>query len=70
MSQYKNGLSICIPIYNYDVRAVVKELNLQANNAGVDFEILLLDDASTIFKEENRELADIENVKLVELVHF
>ena len=39
-------LSICIPIYNYDVRELVTELSEQAQNAKDDVELILIDDAS------------------------
>ncbi|MDR2086575.1 MAG: glycosyltransferase [Dysgonamonadaceae bacterium] len=43
--------SICIPVYNYDVRELVQSLHRQAMRSGLPFEILLMDDAS---KEEYR----------------
>lgn len=39
-------ISVCIPVYNFDVRPAVKELHNQLKASGVSFEILLLDDAS------------------------
>lgn len=39
-------LSVCIGIYNYDVNQLVKDLCKQADKLGIDYEILLLDDAS------------------------
>ncbi len=50
-------LSICIPIYNHDVRALGKTLAMQAAKLDMDAEILLLDDASDSFYQEiNSEL--------------
>ncbi len=40
-------LSILIPVYNYDISRLVGELHRQGTEAAVDFEILILDDAST-----------------------
>ena len=40
-------LSILIPIYNFDVSKLVKELHQQGLNLTVNFEIILVDDAST-----------------------
>lgn len=40
-------LSILIPVYNYDIHPLVKELYLQAVQQKIDFEILIADDAST-----------------------
>lgn len=39
-------LSICIPVYNYDVRPLVGSLHSQALALGAPAEILILDDAS------------------------
>lgn len=39
-------LSILIPIYNFDCNDFVEGLNQQAEKAKIDFEILLIDDAS------------------------
>ena len=39
-------LSICIAIYNCDVNQLVKDLIKQADKLNIDYEILLLDDAS------------------------
>ncbi|MDR0230550.1 MAG: glycosyltransferase [Dysgonamonadaceae bacterium] len=39
-------LSICIPVYNFDVRALVDDLHEQALRCGVSFEIIVMDDAS------------------------
>ena len=40
-------LSILIPTYNYNVLPLVLELHKQCENCGIDFEIIVLDDAST-----------------------
>lgn len=62
-------LSICIPIYNYDVTALVYELNKQAEASLANYEILLIDDNSSIIslKEKNRELNKLNNVRYIEL---
>jgi Glycosyl transferase family 2 len=39
-------LSICIPIYNYDVTSLVRELSVQANKLGIQYEIICIDDYS------------------------
>jgi len=39
-------LSVCIGIYNYDVNQLVKDLCKQADKLGIQYEVLLLDDAS------------------------
>ncbi len=39
-------LTICIPVYNFDVRNLVNDLNHQIKNANLNAEIILIDDAS------------------------
>ncbi|MGE8556318.1 MAG: glycosyltransferase family 2 protein [Chryseobacterium jejuense] len=55
-------LSICIPVYNFDVRELVFDLKKEIDSQNIDAEIILIDDAS---KEEsrqtNRELQNITN---------
>jgi glycosyltransferase involved in cell wall biosynthesis len=63
-------ISICIPVYNFDVRKLVKDLHDQALQAGVEFEILLFDDRSTMgFRRKNQELQHLPGVKLTQLKH-
>ncbi len=59
-------LSICIPVFNYNVLGLVSTLLTQAQALPVEFEILVWEDGS---KEEQK----VENRKLVELdsrVHY
>lgn len=62
-------LSILIPIYNYNAVSLVRNLHQQANKENIDFEILLLDDASdnTCHREENAVLKELSKTKLFEL---
>ncbi len=61
-------LSILIPVYNFDVRAFVRQLHEQCLHVSEDTEILVLDDGSNVsFKEVNRELRDLEKVNYREL---
>jgi glycosyltransferase involved in cell wall biosynthesis len=61
-------LSICIPVYNFDVRKLVHDLHRQANENLPDFEILLVDDHSNeAFRKLNNELQNITNVSYTEL---
>lgn len=39
-------LSVCIPVYNFDVRGLVSDLKKEISVNGVDAEIILIDDAS------------------------
>lgn len=54
-------LSILIPVYNYNVFRLVKTLYDQAIECNTIFEIICLDDASTIFYEENKAINQFEN---------
>jgi len=40
-------ISILIPTYNYNVYPLAREMHKQASKSGIDFEILVYDDAST-----------------------
>ncbi len=62
-------LSILIPIYNYDTRLLVQQLHQQALTAGIEFEILLLDDASDNENvcHINQQLKKLPSVTLFEL---
>ena len=39
-------ISICIPVYNYNITELTLELIRQGNDSGVDYEIILIDDCS------------------------
>ncbi|HEX8576313.1 MAG TPA: glycosyltransferase family A protein [Flavobacterium sp.] len=54
-------LSILIPTYNYNIFPLVSELNSQCLNAKINFEIIVLDDFSTYFLEENKKIYQLEN---------
>lgn len=61
-------ISICIPVFNYDVRNLVKMLHYQLVDSGVQSEILLIDDNSLEhFKVLNREIAELDKVTYLEL---
>jgi len=57
-------LSIVIPVYNYDVSELVRELSRQCVAIKVQFEIICLDDASP---ENCRPDLDLENFRWVEV---
>lgn len=59
-------LSILIPEFNYDCTKLVKDLALQCSNAGIKFEIIVMDDASRQFKSENRSILAIPECRFVE----
>ena len=60
-------LSICIPIYNQDVTELVSELHRQAKTVGCEYEILLIDDCSAHFREENRKWQNFLHTLYIEL---
>lgn len=52
-------ISVCIPVYNFDVRELVFDLQKEIKEKGIDAEIILIDDASEDqFKKINNELQD------------
>lgn len=54
-------LSILIPVYNYNVFKLVYELKQQADNLGIEYEILVQDDVSQKFTNENTQINTLEN---------
>lgn len=53
-------LSICVPVYNFDVRELVFDLKKEIDSQKTDAEIILIDDASKEeCKQVNRELQNI-----------
>ena len=61
-------LSICIPVFNFDVKELAYKLHLQATENLPAFEILLLDDQShEEYRKLNSELKKLKNVSYTEL---
>ncbi|MFE3869098.1 glycosyltransferase family 2 protein [Flavobacterium sp. LS2P90] len=60
-------LSILIPIYNYNAYPLVLELLKQCTNCGINFEILVIDDASTQHQSENNAIQFLTNCSFIEL---
>ena len=54
-------LSILIPTYNYNVFPLVKEISEQCIYEKINFEIIVLDDASQNFHVENNEINSLSN---------
>ena len=55
-------LSVCIPVYNFDVRELVNSLKKEITNAQLNTEIILIDDASNKdFVTINEPLKDVAN---------
>ena len=61
------SFSICIPVYNFSVLNAVVELHKQSVQTGFPFEILVIDDCSASFKDENRKMQSLSNVRYIEL---
>lgn len=62
------GLSILIPIYNYEVTSLVKSLRSQAKKLEIPYEIRCYDDCSDeLFKTNNKALLKLNNVVYKEL---
>lgn len=61
-------LSVCIPVYNFDVTPLVKKLVEQAKLNSLNMEIIVFDDGSKIsFKEINRSITNFKEVTYKEL---
>ena len=61
-------LSILLPVYNFDVRKLVKQLHEQGNMLEIPFEIICTDDGSEEeFKNLNSELEKLYSVSYQEL---
>lgn len=54
-------LSILIPTYNYNVYPLVTELKNQADSLGINYEILVQDDGSFLYLEENQKINELVN---------
>lgn len=64
------GLSILIPVYDWDCSQLIKDLNLQGLELGIPYEIIIADDCSTdkAVLESNRENAgSLENCRFLAL---
>lgn len=59
-------LSILIPVHNFNCVKLVSDLHQQCYATAKAFEILVLDDASTICKEENRLINKLSNCSYLE----
>jgi len=54
-------ISILIPTYNYNCFALVEELNNQAKKIEIDYEIIVQDDNSQLYIEENSKINSLVN---------
>lgn len=64
-------LSICIPVYNQDIRKLVFDLQKQASLLSISYEIRIIDDCSPLIeiRNKNKEVESLSNVKYSELSH-
>lgn len=58
-------LSICIPVYNFDINVLLQELSRQLEALQVPCEIIVIDDGSKDFKQSNK--IACEKVTYIEL---
>lgn len=60
----KAGLSILIPVYNYVVTGLVKDIANQSSSLNIPYEILCFDDCSSLeYIEKNKLISDLPNCK-------
>lgn len=60
-------LSICIPVYNFDIRPLIRQLNSQLEVLSINYELLLIDDASLPeFKKVNHEVSQFPFIRYIE----
>lgn len=60
-------LSICIPIYNFNIKALIEELNSQLRLINEPIEIVCIDDASTNRYLKYKNKITCNNLKYIEL---
>ena len=58
-------LSILIPVHNYNCTTLVHTLHQQCEASGMVYEILLGNDASTLFLDELHTLSTLSNIRMV-----
>jgi hypothetical protein len=54
-------LSILIPVYNFNSLQLVRNLNYQGLKAEIPYEILVMDDGSTILYQDNNKINELPN---------
>jgi glycosyltransferase involved in cell wall biosynthesis len=60
-------ISVCIPVYNFNVTALIDKLSKQCQQLSVPTEIIIIDDCSEYFKSENQKAAQgFEYIELPE----
>ncbi|PKP38904.1 MAG: glycosyltransferase family 2 protein, partial [Bacteroidetes bacterium HGW-Bacteroidetes-15] len=60
-------ISICLPVYNFDVNELTEDLLQQAREYNIDIEILVFDDASlSYYKKRNSGMASKSHIQYLE----
>jgi len=60
-------ISVCLPVYNFDINELTEELLSQASEYNIDIEILVFDDCSlSFYKKRNSGIAVNSNVQYLE----
>ncbi len=63
-------ISVCLPVYNFDINELTEELLSQAGEYNIDIEILVFDDCSlSFYKKRNSGIAVNSNVQYLEFDH-
>ena len=60
-------LSVLLPVYNWQIVPLVTELHKQCAVLNIDYEIICIDDCSTNFKQENKQVAESLTITYIEL---
>ena len=56
-------LSILVPVYNFNSRPLLERLHSQAEALNIEYEIIVADDASTLFRDEIAGIAALDYVR-------
>ncbi len=54
-------LTICIPVYNFNISPLVNELTKQAKSLDIPIEITVIDDCSQLYKKENEVVCELHS---------
>jgi glycosyltransferase involved in cell wall biosynthesis len=60
-------LSILIPTYNYDITQLVKDLHVQAEELGIQYEIIVMEDGSDQFLVSNQQIGLLNHCRYIAL---
>lgn len=63
----EEGISICIPIYNWDARQLATDLIEQAVRVNIPYELIAIDDCSTRFVEANKAIGEMTKASYIRL---